>query len=50
MGYDYSHIDLTRRNSSNITVRDSKVPLSIMNRATRQQINKEITDLNITLD
>lgn len=43
-------IDLTRRNSSNITVRDSKVPLSIMNRATRQQINKEIKDLNITLD
>ena len=47
MGYDYSH--RFDQDNSKITLGDFKIPLSIMTRATRQKINKEIKDLNITL-
>ena len=47
MGYDYSH--RFDQDNSKITLGVYKIPLSIMTRATRQKVNKEIKDLNIIL-
>ena len=42
---------IKRENDSNtITVRDLTIPLTPMNRSSRQKINKEIQALNDTLD
>ena len=47
MGYDYSH--RFDQDNSKVTLGVYKIPLSIMTRATRQKVNKEIKDLNIIL-
>ena len=47
LGYDYSH--RFDQDNSKITLGVYKIPLSIMTRATRQKVNKEIKDLNIIL-